>query len=110
MENNEIECLTDENGSKYYVLKNSSLDLSDKSIMIYSKNFKELNNNFYYKGKLIHREDGPAIVWDVGHNQYYINGKEISETEYKKYLIEKEYKEFSNEIKKNIINKNKMKV
>ncbi len=45
-----------------------------------------------------------------GTKKYFLNGKELTEIEYKKYLIEKEHKEFSNEIKKNIINKNKMKV
>lgn len=27
----------------------------------------------YYKGKLLHREDGPAIIWKSGIKEWYIN-------------------------------------
>jgi len=38
----------------------------------------------YYKGYIVHREDGPAIVWDIDDNEWYINGKRYLEEEYMK--------------------------
>jgi len=36
----------------------------------------------YYKGYLLHREDGPAGIWDDDLYEWYLNGKEYSEQEY----------------------------
>ncbi len=127
MIDNEIECVIDKNGDKYYVLKNSNLDLSDKNIKEVNDDLKELNSKFYYKGKLIHREDGPAIdldngtkvwyknglkhredgpaiEWKNGDKYYYINGTEISK---KNFYLEKELRK---NLSKNNLNNKKMKV
>ncbi len=45
-----------------------------------------------------------------GTKKYFLNGKELTEIEYKKYLIEKEHKEFSDQIKSDILSKRKIKV
>jgi len=38
----------------------------------------------YYRGYLLHREDGPAVQWNnsYGINEYFLNGKRYSEKEY----------------------------
>ncbi len=74
MESNEVDILIDEDGTKYYVLKNSNI-LYSKKIVNYSNNLKELYSKMYYKGKLLHREDGPAIEWADGSKYWYKNGK-----------------------------------
>ncbi len=71
---NEIECLFDENGTKYYVLKNSMLDLTNISIKYLGGELKELNKKLYFQEKLLHREEGPAIEYDNGHKKFFING------------------------------------
>ncbi len=77
---NEIECIVDEDGTK-----------------------------FFYKNGKLHNDCEPDVEWIDGVKQYYLNGDELSELEYKKYLIGKEHKEFSANIK-NSIKRKKMKV
>jgi len=40
------------------------------------------NTGTYYRGHLIHREDGPAVEYSNGSKYWYLNGKEYSEQEY----------------------------
>ena len=47
----------------------------------------ELGNKFYYKDKemtIIHREDGPAIEWQDGSKEWYLNHEKLSEEEFLK--------------------------
>lgn len=40
---------------------------------------------YYYKDKameILHREDGPAIVWPNCHKAWFINGKQLTEEEF----------------------------
>ena len=42
---------------------------------------------FYYRDRemtILHREDGPAIEYSNGCKSWYLNGKEVTETEHKK--------------------------
>jgi len=58
---------------------------SKNGTIIYCKDdyFEELNNKdfswyygvSYYKGYLIHKEDGPAIEYYSGWQEWYLNGK-----------------------------------
>jgi len=62
--------------------------------IVYCKNdyYKEFDNNVfykneniqYYKGYLLHCEDGPAVQWtdSYGINEWFINGHQYSEKEY----------------------------
>ena len=34
----------------------------------------------------LHREDGPAIVWEDGTHSYYLNGKQYTKKEYWKEI------------------------
>ncbi len=76
MKNNEVECLISDSGTKYYVLKNSKLDIFNPNIINYymDKDLTELESRKYYKNKLIHREDSPAIEWNNGDKFWYKNG------------------------------------
>lgn len=38
-------------------------------------------NGFWYKDNLLHREDGPAIEALEGDDEWYLNGKQVSEEE-----------------------------
>ncbi len=123
MKNNEIELFIDENDNKYYVLKNSNLEFTIKTLGL-TRDLKRLDNKLYFKDKLIHREDGPAIEWNDGttswykkgkihrlngpaieysngDKEYYINNTRFSEVEYKKLLIKKQYKKLTDKIKNN---------
>jgi len=45
----------------------------------YNKKYDTYNFNCdksisYYKGYLVHRENGPAIIWSNGDKNWYING------------------------------------
>jgi len=39
-------------------------------------------NKTYYRGYLVHREDGPAIIWNNGSKSWCLNGKHYLEEEY----------------------------
>ena len=39
---------------------------------------------YWYKGKNLHREDGPAIERADGNNAWFINGKRLTEEEFLK--------------------------
>jgi len=39
-------------------------------------------NKLYYKGHLVHHENGPAFESINGDKQWYLNGKEYSEEDY----------------------------
>lgn len=80
----ETELLIDKNGNQYYVLKDSKLENSNSKVIhltvidltsINNISIKKINNEHYYENKLLHREDGPAIVEVSGHKQWYKNGK-----------------------------------
>jgi len=57
--------------------KNRIIYCKDK----YYKNFDNIrlfhfdDDIQYYKGYIIHREDGPAIEWDEGDEEWIVNGK-----------------------------------
>jgi hypothetical protein len=49
----------------------------------------ELNNDrLYYKNEKLHREDGPAIEYEDGTCLWFIEGKEYTEEEYDKKILE----------------------
>jgi hypothetical protein len=50
--------------------KNGQLHREDGPAVIYDNGFKE----WYLNGKR-HREDGPAIIWENGTKKWYLNGK-----------------------------------
>jgi hypothetical protein len=57
------------------------------------------NNDIqYYKGYLIHREDGPAIECKDGDKYWYLNGKEYSEQKYLKIINLKKKSQVLDEI------------
>ncbi len=35
----------------------------------------------------VHREDGPALVWNNGYNGWYLNGVHYSKEEYKRKIV-----------------------
>jgi len=39
-------------------------------------------NGLFYKGYLIHRDDGPAIEYSNGDKCWYLNGKKYTKNEY----------------------------
>jgi len=41
---------------------------------------------YYYRGYLVHREDGPAIEWYDGDKWWFISGKPYTEKEYWKLM------------------------
>jgi len=43
---------------------------------------KDAKNRFYYRGYIIHRDNGPAIEYSTGLKLWYLNGKHYSEQEY----------------------------
>ena len=47
---------------------------------------------FWYKENLLHRKGGPAIEYANGDKEYYLNGVEYTEQEFKIYLREKKLK------------------
>jgi len=64
--------------------------------------FSNYNTYEYYKGYLVHREDGPAIECNNGHKRWLLNGKlhredgpaiECSYGDKEWYLNNKEYSE-----------------
>jgi len=79
-------------------------------LMIYCKDdyYKEFDNDNYtnqmgieyFKGYLLHRDDGPAIDWnDVSiKSQYFLNGIRYSEEEYLKIISLKKKSRVLNEI------------
>jgi len=48
--------------------------------------FSNYNTYEYYKGYLVHRENGPAIEWDNGDKSWYFEGKKFSEKNYYKII------------------------
>jgi len=42
----------------------------------------ETNYIQYYKGYVVHREDGPAMIWYFEDNEWFLNGHQYSEEEY----------------------------
>ena len=64
--------------------------------IIYCKNdyYEEFDNNDfyydasieYYKGYLIHRDNGPAIEWNNGHEEWFLNGICYTKEEYLKII------------------------
>ncbi len=69
--NDEIECIFDKNGNKYYVLINSQVDKSKHNI---GNGLAGIKDKFYYDGKLIHRENGPAVQETDGRNYWFKKG------------------------------------
>jgi hypothetical protein len=53
----------------------------------------------YYKGYLVNRNNGPAIIWDKGFKVWILDGKEYDKEEYWKII---------NCFKKNLKNKKKV--
>ena len=42
--------------------------------------FTKFGNKFYYKDRkmtILHRLDGPAVEWNDGDKEYWVNGKEV---------------------------------
>ena len=40
-------------------------------------------------GTILHRENGPAVIWADGKKAWYLNGDELSENNFNKFLIKK---------------------
>jgi len=64
----------------YYVLDNSYNGIMD------TDNFNYKDDKLYYKGYLLHREDGPAIEWSDNDCQWYLFGKEYTKNDYIKVI------------------------
>lgn len=47
----------------------------------------------WYKNNLLHREDGPAIEWEDGQQQWWIEGVEYKEEEFNTYMKKKNLKD-----------------
>jgi len=72
------------------------MKFKEKYRVIYCKDYsynKTCNNNdyfyveaLYYKGCLVHREDGPAIEYISGAIEWYLNGIKYNEKEYWKFI------------------------
>jgi len=60
--------------------------------------FKDQYNRFYYRGYLIHREDGPAVEGNHGFKEWWLNGIKYSEKEYYKVINLKKKSDVLNEI------------
>jgi len=50
-------------------------------------NNPEVSSKYYYLNDLLHREDGPAIIYTNSENKWYLNGKNIT-IEVKEWIIE----------------------
>jgi hypothetical protein len=44
----------------------------------------QLGDKCWYKDDLLHRTDGPAVIWPNGYESWYLNGKWLSR---EKWLI-----------------------
>ncbi len=74
---------------------------------------KNDNGTFYFKNKemtINHREDGPAVEYTDGSKYWWLNGKEVTESEHKKLTTKEptitiEGKAFTVEELKNLIEK-----
>lgn len=43
-------------------------------------------------GTILHRENGPAVIWADGKKTWYLNGNQLTEQEFNKILIKKRLK------------------
>jgi hypothetical protein len=60
--------------------------------------YLESINDNYYKGYLLHREDGPAIECSNGDKDWFLNGKWYTEKEYWKIINLKNKSKVINDI------------
>ena len=65
-------------------------DFEGQCIVVESENLRILS--WYVKGKILHREDGPAQILPDGTNYYYIFGESFLEKNYWKHPLVTEYK------------------
>jgi hypothetical protein len=60
----------------------------------FADGFHTINGTKYWiKNGCFHREDGPAIMWVYGREDYYVEGKHISKEDYLYKLHEYKLKE-----------------
>jgi len=53
----------------------------------YDSNYFYINNKkTYFKGYVIHKEDGPAVKWSDGVEEWWLNGRRYSEEKYYKIV------------------------
>jgi hypothetical protein len=45
-----------------------------------------IKGGLYYKSRLVHRENGPAIEWKNGDKFWFLNGKQYTEKEHYKII------------------------
>lgn len=48
---------------------------------------KSANGNFYLKDGRLHREDGPAVEYDDGTCQFWLNGRHYPDMTYEQWII-----------------------
>jgi hypothetical protein len=82
---------------------------TENNNIVYCKNYsyqKKFDNThwydshgiLYYKGRLVHRDHGPAIEYAFGDKEWYLNGKCYSEKEYLNIINLKKKSDVLNEI------------
>jgi len=101
-----IYCKNDSYNEKY---DNDNLYYNDKTSKCYYKGYlvhredgpavewQDGTKWWYLNGKR-HRENGPAVEWPDGSKHWYINGKEYSEKEYLKIISLKKKSRVLNDI------------
>ena len=72
------------NSSKEWRDKNDQLHREDGPAIIYNSGTKK-----WFQHGLCHREDGPAVVTSTGRLRWWIKGIEFCEKEYNQYLDSK---------------------
>ena len=73
------------NGIYYYKdAKYTILHREDGPAIIYANGDKE----WYFNGEC-HREDGPAVIWTKGNKFYYLNNQNLSKEEYIEHIKSK---------------------
>lgn len=63
-------------------------------------NAKNGNSKRWFKNGVLHREDGPAVVWDNGSCHYWLNGKNLSQKEWAALIKQSKENQFEKELKK----------
>jgi hypothetical protein len=64
---------------------------------MHTDKFDYKDGKLYYKGSLVHREDGPALEWDDGDREWYLNGDQYTEKKYTELIKIKNMNKILNE-------------
>lgn len=51
--------------------------------------FKVNEATFYFPNSQLHREDGPAVEYTNGYKEWWTNGVQLTEEEFKQWLTKK---------------------